>query len=49
MQGNNLIYVRRFELKEREIPLESYKDYKEFLDQVINMDKSPIVFKRSTP
>jgi hypothetical protein len=47
IKGNDLIFVRKIVVDKREIPVKSYQEYKDFLKEIITMDNTPIVFKRS--
>ena len=45
-KDGKIYYYRKFEIVEREIPLIDYKDYRNFIRQVIKSDQSQFVFKR---
>lgn len=45
-KDGKIYYYRKFEIKEREIPLKDYKDYRDFIHQVIKVDQAQFVFKR---
>lgn len=46
LEDGKIIYNRKFEIKEREIPLSAYKNYREFIRSVIKADKFQLVLKR---
>ncbi|MCF8242486.1 MAG: DUF3858 domain-containing protein [Melioribacteraceae bacterium] len=45
-EENKLKYIRRMEISETLIPLESYEDYYDFMKAAIKSDASNIVFKK---
>jgi hypothetical protein len=45
-RDNKLFYVRKLEMLTNLVPLENYKEFKEFLQKVIDWDKSKFVLKK---
>lgn len=46
IQDNRLIYTRHLAIRHREIPRESYAEWKAFFDTVVRSDKAMVVLKR---
>jgi hypothetical protein len=46
-EGNQVIFTRKYSIKERIIPVNQYKDYRKFIRQIIKQDRKKLVLIRS--